>query len=381
MYPSPSATTSSPPAAVHNIPAAPPPPPHPRPGTMSRYAEASKLENVNGPGDARPTALQIIHDEQREGDFVGKVAVVTGASSGIGPPTIGALLATGATVYGTARDVPKATAAIDALNLSAEARSRAHVVYMDHTKLATVKAAADAIKRASPAINILINSAGVMMVPTRTLTEDGFEVQMGTNHLAHFYLFCQLRDALAAGSTPSFASRVVNVTSAAHRWLDNLDPDDLQLAKPGAYTPQFAYAASKTANIHMANAVDRKYGGRAQGAIHGYTAMPGGIRSPLQRYLENYDAIMEDPVMARFFKSPEQGAATSVFAAVARELEGKGGLYLDNCMVLTKVIPPDHKDVGHARLVSGYAPWAFNPEREDALWQASLKAVGLPEDF
>ncbi|CAK7208535.1 hypothetical protein SCUCBS95973_000135 [Sporothrix curviconia] len=339
---------------------------------MSRYAAAHAQSALGGPGDARPTALEIIRDEKRENEFVGKVAIVTGCSSGIGPPTAEALLATGATVYCTARDVDKAKEALGPVLMGS---GRVHVLYMDHTDLATVKAASDELHRQVSAISILVNNAGVMTVPTRIETKDGFELQIGTNHFAHFYLFCLLRDLLEAGSTPEFASRVVNVSSSGHRW-GSIHLDDLQLAKEVAYTPQEGYANSKIANIYMANAIDRKYGGRAAKAIHGYSLMPGGIRTPLQRYVMDYiEEQLKNPEIQRFMKSPEQGAATSIFAAVARELEGKGGVYLENCAVAPAAPTED------SNIAPGYAPWAFDPAKEDILWTESLKLVGLPADF
>ncbi|KAL1894683.1 hypothetical protein Sste5346_005655 [Sporothrix stenoceras] len=343
---------------------------------MSRYAAAHVMNDLKGPGDARPTALDIIRDEKRENEFTGKVAVITGCSSGIGPPTAEALLATGATLYCTARDVQKAK---EALGPALVDSGRVHVLFMDHTDLSTVKAAANEIRSREPAISLLINNAGVMMVPTRTETKDGFEMQMGTNHLAHFYLFCLLRDRLEAGSTPEFASRVVNVASSGHRWgLIHLD--DLQLAKEGAYSPLAGYANSKIANIYMANELDRKYG-NATKSIHAYSLMPGGIRTPLQRHVQAFiEAELKKPATVRYMKSPEQGAATTIFAAVARELEGKGGVYLENC-ALAPALPANHDETGDSNIDYGYAPWAYDPAKERALWEKSLKLVGLPEDF
>ncbi|KIH88587.1 short-chain dehydrogenase/reductase [Sporothrix brasiliensis 5110] len=333
------------------------------------------MSDLKGPGDARPTALDIIRDEKRENAFVGKVAVITGCSSGIGPPTAEALLATGATLYCTARDVEKAKKALAPLLSS----GRVHVLFMDHTDLSTVKAAADEIRRRVSAISLLINNAGVMMVPTRTETKDGFEMHMATNHLAHFYLFCLLRDHLEAGSAPDFASRVVNVASSGHRWAKP-DLDDLQLEKEGAYTPMAGYAASKTANIYMANEIDRRYGSATK-AIHGYSLMPGGIRTPLQRHSEEFtEEALKKPELRLYMRSPEQGAATSVFAAVARELEGKGGVYLENC-TLAAALTADHDFAGDDGILYGYAPWAFDPAKEGKLWTKSLQVVGLPEDF
>ncbi|CAK7567334.1 MAG: hypothetical protein SEPTF4163_005297 [Sporothrix epigloea] len=341
---------------------------------MSRYAAVHANDALNGPGDARPTALDIIRDEKRENDLVGKVAVVTGCSSGLGPPTIVALLATGATVYCTARDIEKAK---EALGPKLVDSGRVHILYMDHTDLATIKSAADELHRQVSAVSILINNAGVMTVPARTETKDGFELQIGTNHFAHFYFFCLLRDLLEAGSTPEFASRVVNVSSSGHRW-GSIHLDDLQLAREGVYTPPEGYANSKIANIYMANALDRKYGTRTAKAIHGYSLMPGIIRTSLQRHVSSHiEQQLRKPHIQRAMKSPEQGAATSIFAAVARELEGRGGVYLENCAVA----PPHDASAVNPDIAAGYAPWAFDPPNEEKLWTESLKLVGLPADY
>ncbi|CAK7271828.1 hypothetical protein SEPCBS57363_004822 [Sporothrix epigloea] len=341
---------------------------------MSRYAAVHANDALNGPGDARPTALDIIQDENRVNDLAGKVAVVSGCSSGLGPPTTEALLATGATVYCTARDIEKAK---EALGPKLVDSGRVHILHMDHTDLATIKSAADELHRRVSAISILINNAGVMTVPTRAETKDGFELQIGTNHFAHFYFFCLVRNLLEAGSTPEFACRVVNVSSSGHRW-GSIHLDDLQLAKEGVYTPTEGYANSKIANIFMANALDRKYGNRTAKVIHGYSLMPGIIRTSLLRHASSdMEEQFRKPHIQRSLKSPEQGAATSIFAAVARELEGKGGVYLENCAVA----PPYDASVVNPDIAAGYAPWAFDPPKEEKLWTESLKLVGLPSDL
>ncbi len=137
-------------------------------------------------------------------------------------------------------------------------------------------------------------------------------MHMGTNHLAHFYLFEQLRDLLVAGSTPAFQSRVVNVASAGHRWSP-LAIDDLNLEKD--YNPAVGYGSSKTANIYMANQIERLFGARG---IHGYSLMPGLIATGLQKHvMDQMAATASDKLTMSILKSPEQGCATTVFAAVA----------------------------------------------------------------
>ncbi|KAH8899354.1 putative oxidoreductase,short chain dehydrogenase [Thozetella sp. PMI_491] len=336
---------------------------------MSRYFECHKLEKVQGPGDSRPTALQILKDEGREGSFGDKVVVITGTSSGIGINTAQAMAATGATVYCSARDVSKGRAALGSLLDN----PKVHLLEADLAHLASVKAFADEIKKRETKVNILINNAGVMLTPTRITTKDGFEMQIGTNHFGHFYLFCQLKELLLAGSTTAFQSRVVNVSSSAHRYAP-VQLDDINLEK--AYDPAVGYGSSKNANIHMANQIERLYG--PQG-IHGYSLMPGGIATGLQVHIqEEMDAAAQHPLFKRYIKSADQGAATTVFAAVAHELEGRGGVYLEDCQVAPPA-PQGLDETGDGRAVAGYREWAFDPVVEEKLWKLSLEMVGVKE--
>ncbi|TPX17182.1 uncharacterized protein E0L32_003300 [Thyridium curvatum] len=336
---------------------------------MSRYAEVHTPEHRKGAGDARPTGLQIIQDEKREADLVGKVVIVTGTSSGIGVPTVEAMAATGATVYCTARDLDRAKTALGAL-LDWD---KVHLLKMDLTSLASVKAFADEFKKRESKLNILINNAGVMALPTRQTTSDGFEMQIGTNHFAHFYLFCLLRDHLLAGATPEFNSRVVNLSSSGHR-VSTVQLDDINLEK--GYERWKAYGNSKTANIWMANQITRLYGSKG---IQGYSVHPGGIETPLQKYTpEIMEFARGDDFTVKYMKSTAQGCSTTIFAAVARELEGKGGVFLEDC----QIAPPVSEGTtfeGYGQLAFGHEKWAYDPEGEEKLWKLSLEKVGLSE--
>ncbi|RYP91074.1 hypothetical protein DL770_002819 [Monosporascus sp. CRB-9-2] len=329
-----------------------------------RYAERNKWENLGGPGDSRPTGAQVVEDEGLVGALGDKVFLVTGVSSGMGPATVRALALTGATVFATARDLDKARRALgdDLLGTG-----RVHVLFMDQSELASVRACAAEVRaRSGGRLNVLVNNAAVMKTP-EARTPDGFELQFGTNHLSHFLLFYLLRDLLLASATPQFASRVVNVSSLAHRYspvrFDNLNFD-------GAYDGWLAYGQSKTANIHMATQIDRLYG--PQG-LHGYSLSPGSFVSPnLQKHVQDeMEAAIADPRMAKYLASIEQACATSVYGAVSRELEGKGGLYLEGACVAGPV-PPDAD-----RIEYGYAEWAFDRESEEKLWEVSKKMVGV----
>ena len=173
---------------------------------MNRYAVAHA--HPEGSGDARPTALQIIHDKNLEGKLAGKVIVITGSSSGIGIETARALSATGATLILTVRDLKKAEVAL----ASILEPSRVSLAQMDNASFASVRSAATTIPaKANNQINILVNNAGVMGMEELTFTEDGHEMQFATNHLSHFLLFKFLKPALLASSTAEFNSRIVMV--------------------------------------------------------------------------------------------------------------------------------------------------------------------------
>ena len=223
-------------------------------------------ESTQGPGDARPTALQIIKDNNLEGKLTDKVIFITGCSSGIGIETTRALALTGARLFCSARDLEKGKAALsDILE-----PGRVELIKLDMNSLNSVRACADEFLSKSQKLNVLINNAGVMRTPEGRTT-DGFETQLGTNHLAHFLLFNLLKPALLAGSSPVFQSRVVNVASTGHRYAE-IHFDNINLEN-GIYDPGLAYGQSKLANIYMANEIETRYG--SQG-IHGLSLHPGG---------------------------------------------------------------------------------------------------------
>jgi NAD(P)-dependent dehydrogenase (short-subunit alcohol dehydrogenase family) len=211
---------------------------------FTRYAAAHA--NINGEGDARPTALQVIKDNNLEGRLTGKTILITGCSSGLGIETARALKATGAHIFCTARSLSKGQKALaDILE-----PGQVELLHLDLESLASVRTfAAEFLKASNNKLNILINNAGVMAIPEST-TKDGFETQFGVNHLAHHLLFQLLKPALLSSSTPTFASRVIALSSMGHRYFPPT-LTDLQLREPGAYDPNRAYAHSKTANIWL----------------------------------------------------------------------------------------------------------------------------------
>ncbi|MEZ5145142.1 MAG: SDR family NAD(P)-dependent oxidoreductase [Acidimicrobiales bacterium] len=317
-------------------------------------------------------------DEVLEGvDLSGTVAVVTGATSGLGLETARALAAHGATVVLAARDNGKLA---DAAATLAEQVPDASVdtQVLDLASLSAVRAAAGELVARHPRIDLLVNNAGVMACPL-SRTADGFEMQLGTNHLGHFLLTNLLLPALLAAPAP----RVVCLSSAGHlespiRWEDpNFERTE--------YFNWTAYGQSKTANALFALELDRRY---ADQGLHAYAVHPGMIMTPLARHMTDADFawMAERADKARqaaeargeptgggmSFKSVEAGAATTVWAATAPELVDHGGAYLADCALGR----PDDGTVARANAV---APWARDPEAATRLWDLSVQLVGLTE--
>ncbi|KAF7931209.1 hypothetical protein EAE99_003680 [Botrytis elliptica] len=335
---------------------------------MNRYA-ASHI-NPQGPGDSRPTALQIIQDESLIGTLAGKVIVLTGSASGIGLETARALSATGATLFLTVRDIKKAETSLDGILEPC----RVTLVEMDNASFVSIKTAAAVIlEKSGNRLNILINNAGVMGIKDLQLTEDGHEITFATNHLSHFLLFQLLKSALLLSSSPDFHSRVVNVSSASHRICDLPDSDNYNFQK-GGYNYGTAYANSKLANIYMANEIDRRYG---QQGLHATSLHPGPIDTNINRHLgrEWVAQVMSNEKVRKVLKSAEQGAATIVTAAVGKGWEEKGGKYLENCSEAERG-KDDYQIFGN-----GWVKQTYHPEDEGRLWRDSLKIVGVEDDM
>ncbi|KAK1844126.1 putative short-chain dehydrogenase [Colletotrichum chrysophilum] len=184
---------------------------------MSHYAAAH--QNPQGPGDARPTALQIIEDENLVGKLAGKTIVITGANQSIGLDTARALYATGAYIILGVRSNEKGDKAIADIENTPNlpGRGSLQAVVLSLNSLDSVRKGVESfLAKSGGKLNILINNAGVIQ-QEKTKTVDGFESHFGTNHVGHFLLFQLLRPALLASVTPEFHSRVVAVSSMAHR--------------------------------------------------------------------------------------------------------------------------------------------------------------------
>jgi NAD(P)-dependent dehydrogenase (short-subunit alcohol dehydrogenase family) len=197
----------------------------------------------------------------------------------------------------------------------------------------------------------------------RALTNDGFEMHFGANHLGHFALFEALKDIMLKSATPEDPSRLVMVSSRSHL-ASSVDLNDLNLEKT-TYDAHNAYGASKTANIWMANEVERRYGSQH---LHATSVHPGAVASGLSRHVgdEFMKRLFGPPQIARLVKTAEQAAATTIWAAVGKEWQHRGGVYLAD---IQEGVPAETCTEG--RTGPGYAPYAFNEKKESRLWDLS----------
>lgn len=300
-------------------------------------------------------------------DLRGVSAIVTGAATGIGIETARALAEAGAEVVIAARKPDLAQAAAIDINAGCAGRPGARFEMLDLSALASVRDFA--ARWGERPLHLLINNAGVMACPLQR-TADGFEMQIGTNHFGHFLLGVLLAPALQRGAAGrQRASRLVSLSSIGHR-RSNIHWDDPNyLQRP--YDKWEAYGQAKTANALFAVGFDRRY--REHG-VRSHAVMPGGIMTPLQRHMAHEEMVAMgwiDPATGKLrdgFKTPEQGASTSVWAALGPELEGVGGLYLEDCAQAAPWTPESPW--------RGVLPHALDTEGAERLWALSAQIVG-----
>jgi NAD(P)-dependent dehydrogenase (short-subunit alcohol dehydrogenase family) len=274
--------------------------------------------------------------------------LVTGATSGIGLETVRAFASAGARVTMAVRDVARGQ------DLARGIEGQVLVRDLDLSSLESIRSFAAGW---DGPLDILVNNAGVMSLPTLQQNEDGWELQFAINHLGHFALTVLLHDALKEAQ----GARVVVVSSSSQ---SPIDFDDINFDhRP--YEPYEAYAQSKTANVLFAVAAGERW---ADDHITVHAVMPGLVRTGIQRHVDpevlktTQDAIEKDMP----FKTPEQGAATSVYAAVAPELAGVPTRYLEDCH--------EAPIVAQAGL-RGVTPWALDRDNANRLWAISAAAT------
>ncbi|MCR6488030.1 SDR family NAD(P)-dependent oxidoreductase [Amycolatopsis sp. OK19-0408] len=290
-------------------------------------------------------------------DLTGKLAVVTGGYSGIGLETTRALTGAGAHVVVPARRRETAEQALAGL-------ANVEVDELDLGDLESVRAFAERFLASGRRIDLLITNAGVMACP-ETRVGPGWEAQFATNHLGHFALVNRLWPVVADGA------RVVVLSSRGHhnspmRW------DDVQFEH--GYDKWAAYGQAKTANVLFAVRLDEL--GASRG-VRAFALHPGGIMTPLQRHLPKAEMIERGWIdeagnFLMQFKTPEQGAATTVWAATSPQLDGLGGLYLEDCDV-AELSPEDAEGMS----ASGVRRYAVDREQAERLWTLSARLTGV----
>ncbi len=293
-------------------------------------------------------------------DLTGRAAVVTGANGGLGLETARALAGAGAKVVMAARNQEKAAEAEAQIRGGAPETSL-EVVALDLGALASVNEAAGRILAGHDSIDILVNNAGVMGIPERK-TVDGFEMQLGVDHLGHFALTALLMPALLRAD----AARIVTVTSTAHHMGRAVDPENPHLE--GRYGPWRAYGQAKLANFHFGLGLDRKL--RDAGApAASLIAHPGLSNTDLQAVSV---AETDGGFSQRFFHglagstgmSPAQGALSQLRAATDPKARGGqlyGPLFVNNGPPVRK---PVLRRLGMERAIG-------------RLWEVSERETGL----
>ncbi len=310
------------------------------------------MSRLTTPFGATSTAAEVIDGI----DLTGRRAVVTGGASGIGIETARALASAGAEVTLAVRN-PAAGERTAADIVAGTGNKQVHVAPLDLADRASVAAF---VAGWEGPLDILVDNAGVMAAPL-TRTAEGWELQFATNHLGHFHLATGLHGALAAAG----GARVVSVSSGAHL-RSPVVFDDIHFENR-EYEPWSAYGQSKTANVLFAVEATRRWArdGILVNALH-----PGSIRTNLQRHVTEEDlarlraAAGSTPAPA--WKTPEQGAATSVLLAASPLVDGVGGRYFEDC---TEAGP--HQEGTR----TGVAAYAMDPEAARRLWRESLKML------
>ncbi|KUM88093.1 MULTISPECIES: SDR family NAD(P)-dependent oxidoreductase [Streptomyces] len=290
-------------------------------------------------------------------DLSGKLAIVTGGYSGLGLETTRALTKAGARVVVPARRPDtawKALAGLEGVELDE----------LDLGDLESVRAFAERFLDSGRTVDFVIDSAGIMACP-ETRVGPGWEAQFATNHLGHFALVNRLWPAIEPGG-----ARVVSVSSRAHHF-SGMRWDDVHWRT--GYDKWQAYGQAKTANVLFAVHLDRL---GAERGVRAFSLHPGGILTPLQRHLPKAEMVERgwideqgNALNPSGFKSPEQGAATQVWAATSPQLAEMGGVYLEDCDIAEPAVDGDQS--------GGVKAWATDPDQAERLWTLSAEQTGV----
>jgi NAD(P)-dependent dehydrogenase (short-subunit alcohol dehydrogenase family) len=301
----------------------------------------------------RSTAAQVLAGI----DLTGKLAVVTGGYSGIGIETTKALAGAGAQVIVPARRPEVAREALAGLD-------RVEVDELDLADLDSVAGFADRLLASGRDIHLAINNAAIMACP-ETRVGPGWEAQFATNHLGHFALINRLWPAIARGQ-----GRVVALSSAGHR-RSPIRWDDIQFTT--GYDKWAAYGQAKTANSLFAVHLDTL---AKDAGVRAFAVHPGGILTPLQRHMAREELVAfgwideAGNLVNDNFKSTEEGASTTVWAATSPQLAGLGGVYCEDCEIAERTEPTESGSFG-------VRPYAIDPEQAARLWTLSAELTGV----
>ena len=311
-----------------------------------------------------------------------KTILVTGASAGLGLETSRALASAGAKIIMAARNPEKLAAAQQQI-LATVPTAQLQTLIIDLSDVNSIRKAAQSLLDKNEAIDVLINNAGVMACPFEK-TAQGFEMQFGTNHLGHFLFTNLLLPLVIKAQDQKPGARIVSLSSAAHKFASVNVEDPNYLNRP--YNKWQAYGEAKSANALFALALNKRL---IKHGIDVFSVHPGMIATELGRHLDTDDLKMlmgsskqkdaadkpksEKPAEAKTestarkspFKTIPQGAATSVWAATASALKGKGGIYLEDC----QIAEPSQK------ATSGFAAHIADEDLAEKLWQVSERLL------
>ncbi|MGN9909339.1 SDR family NAD(P)-dependent oxidoreductase [Phytohabitans sp. LJ34] len=301
----------------------------------------------------RSTATEVL----RGIDLSGKLAIVTGGYSGLGLETTRALAGAGAHVVVPARRPAVATEALSGI-------AGVEVDELDLGDLESVRAFAERFLASARTVHFVIDNAAIMACP-ETRVGPGWEAQFATNHIGHFALVNRLWPAIARDG----GARVVSVSSGGHR-RSPIRWDDIHFTS--GYDKWTAYGQAKTANVLFAVHLDTL--GQDAG-VRAFAVHPGSILTPLQRHLPRSEMVAagwideQGNALDPSFKTPEQGAATQVWAATSPRLAGMGGVYCEDCDI-ADLVPEGAPG-------AGVRPYAVDPEQAARLWAYSADLTGV----
>lgn len=288
-------------------------------------------------------------------DLSSKIAIITGSNTGIGKSTALGLAKLGCTIILACRDTKKAELAQAEIQRKT-GNKKVHILALDLSDLDSVRIFAKIFKEKFSTLDILVNNAGVMAFYERRLTKQGFEMQLGTNHLGHFLLTNLLLENLRK----SERGRVINVASLAHHYA-KCDFDDIKSER--SYGPNLAYGRSKLANIlftrELAKRLEQEKSNIKVAALH-----PGVVITELTRNLEEKFLVkaavsLGRPIRYLFFKDTEHGAQTSLHCALVEWEKLENGGYYADCKV------------------KGTSGKAKDAKLMKEVWDISARAVGI----